>query len=489
MDKQQIDYAELGKERIITISDLIVEIIRKLWLVIVMAVIFALLLGGYKYAKDSKAASSKDMTEDISDMTSGLSDADRTAVDNVLLVQDNLNQQQEYADNSILMKINPYDESNVVLQYHFDTGYVPQGEADSEDYSNDLLSSYQNYVNEGALSSDLSSKGIDVDIQYLNELINCTIDNDKLNNSDGTLAINSTSNSFEIKVIHVNEKKCQELAEKITECLEEYQKILDDSVGAHTLTLVDQSYSRVVDKSLWTYKYDRVNSIVTMQEKLDTLKEKLNTSQLDIVEKSNKQNEINKKADSAQKQESTVRISKKYVAVGGLGGIVLACLLIVFCYIMRGTINRAEDIQYLYNLRILGELDTSDRKNIFIGIWNKIIGKKHTLTREEEENLLITNLKMSCEKNQIKKLLISGCGQQDSDWAKRIVKELHEAGTEVDVETNVFFSPDAFEKLAQFNDIVLVEKVRNSQYTDIVKEIEICMEHQIRILGTVVLGA
>ena len=40
MDKKQIDYAKLNQERIITIADLIREIIRKLWIVVAAAVIF-----------------------------------------------------------------------------------------------------------------------------------------------------------------------------------------------------------------------------------------------------------------------------------------------------------------------------------------------------------------------------------------------------------------------------------------------------------------
>ena len=41
MDKKQIDYAKLNQERIITIADLIRAIIRKLWVVVAAAVIFA----------------------------------------------------------------------------------------------------------------------------------------------------------------------------------------------------------------------------------------------------------------------------------------------------------------------------------------------------------------------------------------------------------------------------------------------------------------
>ena len=57
--------------------------------------------------------------------------------------------------------------------------------------------------------------------------------------------------------------------------LKNYGAFLNDTVTSHEITLMDRSYSEVVDTNLWTYKYDRVNSIVSMQERIDTLKGEL----------------------------------------------------------------------------------------------------------------------------------------------------------------------------------------------------------------------
>ena len=81
MDKKQIDYAKLNQERIITIADLIRAIIRKLWVVVAAAVIFAAIFGGYKYAKDSKAASNA--SESTTDMKVKLDDDAQAEVNNV----------------------------------------------------------------------------------------------------------------------------------------------------------------------------------------------------------------------------------------------------------------------------------------------------------------------------------------------------------------------------------------------------------------------
>ena len=338
MEKKSIDYGKLGQERIITVADLIKEIVRKFWLVIVLAIVFAGLLGGYKYVKDSKAVETEKIAENTSDVSSSnLSAEDQEAVQNVLLVQDNLLQQQEYADNSVLMQIDPLKEDIVILQYYFDT---EQSVGSDVRYS--LLNAYQNYVNEGNLAADLEEYGQQMEVQYLGELITCETN---MNDSSNMVLIEGIGTSFTIKVIHEDQELCTSLAEDIKACIQQYQINLNNTMGRHELELVDESYSQVVDKDLWTYKFDRVNSITSMQEKIDALKENLSEDQLAVVEAySSQAKDENIEAEDSSTNVS-VSISKKHVLVGGAIGVVLACLFIIIAYIMRGTINKAEDLQ------------------------------------------------------------------------------------------------------------------------------------------------
>lgn len=100
-------------------------------------------------------------------------------------------------------------------------------------------------------------------------------DKDK-EDSDSTVITDTPALTFEIRVIHKNQKSCEELAAVIPECLSDFEQKLQESTGSHELNLVDQSYAEVVDQGLWTYKIDRVNSVVSMKERVDSLKEKLN---------------------------------------------------------------------------------------------------------------------------------------------------------------------------------------------------------------------
>lgn len=169
MEKREKEYTNLDQERIVTVSDLLKEILRRVGLVIILGIIVAALCCGYKYAKDSKAAkaaNSEDTTTAIK-----LTDKEQTDVNNVIAVQDNMKEQQAYLDNSVLMQINAYDESRVTLQYRIITG--------DKQLSKDLLSAYDNYVTNGSLAQDMIDHGIDMDLQYLTELLYFEKDSDK----------------------------------------------------------------------------------------------------------------------------------------------------------------------------------------------------------------------------------------------------------------------------------------------------------------------
>ena len=167
----------------------------------------------------------------------------------------------------------------------------------------------------------------------------------------------------------------------------------------------------------------------------------------------------------------------------------MACLFIIIAYIMRGTINKAEDLQYLYNLRILGEIG-SGNNNIFLAIWNKVIGRKEKrLGLEEQAELLRTNLKLVCEKRQQQKILLCGNDEKGLHRVKKLLEGFCKQNVQLEYVADLLYTPASLSKLSGADSIIFVEQVHKSQYTDIVKKIEICSEQDIEILGVIVFNA
>ena len=473
MEKREKEYTNLDQERIVTVSDLLKEIVRRIGLVIILGIIVAALCCGYKYVKDSKAAkaaNSEDTTTSVK-----LTDEEQTDVNNVISVQDNMKEQQEYLDNSVLMQINAYDESRVTLQYRIITG--------DKQVSKDLLSAYDNYVTNGSLAQDMISHGVDMDLQYLTELLSFEKDSDKEDNSDSTVITDTPALTFEIRVIHKNQKSCEKLAAVIPECLSDFEQTLQESTGAHELNLVDQSYAEVVDQGLWTYKIDRVNSVVSMQERVDSLKEKLSADQVALVEKNLQKAD---KKDDTKKEVVKAHISKKYAVLGFGIGIILAILYIVISYIWRGTINNEKDVTYLYGVQLMGTLKGKNKKNALLRLCDKLRGKK-PVDFSVEEAIVCADVAGYCSKKQIQKLLLLSSEEvTETAWIHTLVKKLKEAGVEAEVETDILSSAAAREKAAGYEVAVLIAQVRRSAYDTIEQELGFCELQNIQIAGAIV---
>ena len=133
---------------------------------------------------------------------------------------------------------------------------------DDKQLSKDLLSAYDNYVTNGSLAQDMINHGIDMDLQYLTELLYFEKDSDKDSdkgegNSDSTVITDTPALTFEIRVIHKNQISCEELAAVIPECLSDFEQKLQESTGAHKLNLVEQLDADEIVPYLLTGRYDR----------------------------------------------------------------------------------------------------------------------------------------------------------------------------------------------------------------------------------------
>lgn len=474
MEKQQIDYAELERERVISIADLFREIVYKLWLIILMAVIFAVVAGGYKYVKDLKTNDIPAEVADAAALEADMSESQRQQIYNALRVQESMIQQQEYLDNSVLVQIDPYNESKVSLQYYL----ICDG-----DYQRDLLSAYDDYVSNGALATDLQANHVEWDTVYLNELV--SYDGYEEKTSVGEL---QSSKSFEVKVIHANADACQEIANAIKTCLESYRSELSSVVGEHQLVLVNQSGSQVIDKSLWNYSVDRITNLKTTKDSLKALKEEFNDDQLVVFQYYSAQVTGEDVQEISEIEAVNVSINKKYVALGAIVGIILAVIFILLHYFAGGVVNTVSDLEGMYNLCILGNLQISKR-NIWISIWDRLTGKRK-FAPEEEYSLLMLKIRNFCEKGEIKKLLISGSSglQMECEWISKLVSDLKKSGVESEITGDVLRSSEAVDKLSEFEHIVFVEKMRSSRFTDIAQEMKSCMEQRIQIEGVIVLN-
>ena len=473
MDKKKVNYREISQERIVTIIDILEEIVRKIWIVILVAVICAGVLGGDSYIK-SRGTSTSNPSQ-------VLTDSEQQEVNEALLIYNNISEQREYLKESILVQVDAYNEDNVILQYYID---------DMQENDLNLLDSYRNYISNGGLVADLRNNGVDIPPQYLSELISCISNFEQTTNeiSPYTIFEQEKSNVFGVKIIHLSQEKCEKLAQEINECLEHYHNELSKTVREHTLSLTQNAYTVVVDKTLWTYKTDRVKNLQSAEDSYKDVTDKLSDRQKVILEKSEQKNEIVVDTEN-QDVNSTPTIDKKMVLIGGIGGALLACVIIALYYLLSGTIKKSDDIQYLYNTRILAEVEDKSSKNIIRKWLNNLFKKNttHLLEWNEAKENLISQIPYLLKEDSGKNVLFlyEKLGSEEKDWLNAICDGLKENHIQGRTLGQASTSRDLFKELNENKSVIVIGKLRTTTYTELAKIYENVLEEEADVIGAI----
>ena len=141
----------------------------------------------------------------------------------------------------------------------------------------------------------------------------------------------------------------------------------------------------MVDQELQTYQAEQSTSLETLRNTLIDCKGELSEAQLQML---NRDSENDMTSTSNESVSISVGISKKYVGVGALAGIVLAVIIIILRYIFRGTVNLGIEFQTMFNLSVFGQVDLHEKKNILVAAWRRLLNKKEKMFRWKSRSSL-----------------------------------------------------------------------------------------------------
>lgn len=467
-----------SEEREISLSDLLWNILRGWRLIIILAIVFAILLTGIRYAKDTKNISSASQKQNISleELEKTLSKEEQSTLSQAKKLQKQIEEKETYQKDSTLINIDAYEENLVTIQYYI--------KADSQ-YADSLINSYETYINNNGIINEVKNQ-LDYSIEdsYLGELI---LAKDSQNNDGVQVSIEeSKSTAFSVIIIGQDAQNADELAEAVKTAIQTYSAKLSNTIGSHDLVLVDQYASIISDETLIEKQSDLQTSINTLRTQLTTLTDGFSDTQKQLLE--DEQEEENSTTPSVEK----ANFSKKYFLLGAFVGIFLACVWITLTYILSKKIKTPEEIRELYAIRIFGNLRSKDHKKHTTGIdcWIDSIHYKEQWTLEEQEEQIVANLSVTCKKENIQKIFLTTSlhlPEEDKEQLYALILKLEENGVEVVFGENIIRNVKAFEQMAEIGKIVIVEKTQMTQYQTLEKELILCKEQNADILGCIVI--
>ncbi len=427
----------------VDIRDLFKEIIRKIWLVIIFAVAFSIILTGYQYSKDKKASNMENKTVEIAADQLQLSEAEQQSIDDYFYYDSILKTKTDYFENSISMNLKFDDLDSVVLSFTIDN------------YSDELeLRSIKDrlyfYFTRGEMVSQMYAKDSSIEEKYLQELL-------KYQTGSST----SYSDAFTVIIYGADEKQADNISALLQQTLAEYA-----NQKGFSIQLVSEAKSKMVDYDVLNRQNTIWNDILTTRTRKKEIYDKLTANAMTVVEnanntKSQQEQEAEKeavKSENKQAEQTPVTINKKMIALGAILGAIIGILVVFLLYLINGKVKTTEDIKAIHGLRSLTKKNKAD------------------------EEYTVAKIK-ACTNETSREIIFSAELDSQKEYAKSCMNLLESMGYKTKLVGNIASDAKAVGALDESKLVVLIESVKVSKYADVAEKIEQCRELNVDIIG------
>ena len=484
----------------IEIKDILWELVRGWRVIVALAVICAVALTAYQYRIDMNKTDVVTVKKTQEQLEASMGTQDLDEVTAAVALRRQADERSAYMESSYLMRINPYEENVVFLQYYVD--------AESENVALDANDTYIAYVNQGTLAKEIADSGkYEIEQVYLAELISVV-------KEEGATYINAKSASdrmalmvengteervFTVKVVGVSEEAAEALAADVKTLLEKYNNVVSTSIGANQLRLMNENSVVLADQSLAELQNWNATSIKTISNNLDSMKNEMTGDQISLYTYRTtvlKEDVSASNATASTPAEKVVSISLKHTVIGGVVGVVLGCGLIAVLYLFAAALRNGEEVKKLYGVNLLGYVDDSafQKKKLFVFVDHFIVklqnGRKKKLTFEQEIQMVSSNIVLNCERNGAKEVFLATSAGKNIpvEVTDAIVKKCAQRGIKVTAGCDIAYDAESLENVAKIGRVVFVEKEGISLYDEMYEEIVLCRQHDVDVIGMVVVG-
>ena len=468
--------ANNGYAQEIDLKDLLFAILRKWRTVLAVAVVLAVLLGGgkaflaFRASRDVKGQTEKmDAYEREMDSYNTAKESGEREIENI---NDDIQAQQKYMDESVLMNMSPYDvcEASADLFVKTDYQIMPGMVYQNADYTDSILQAYQSAIGSAAFQENVALV-VSLEPQYLKELV--SVRRGSFSSGDAqNPGYTRYTNLLTIQVRYSDKEKAQEILNSILADVTALQEPIATTIGPHTVSVVNQVVGSTVDMDLAKLQKDNRNAITDLQKSL--------------TDKEDALKELKEPQAPSVGMSAVVKTGVKYAVLGGILGVFAVAFCISAVFVMSDKVYAAKDIRKRYGLNLLGTLDVPGAKRKSgIDAWlARLEGRRAGVDATRSGELLAANVENYA--GACKKLLVTGLvvENQLKDLGKMLQKELKDY--ELVVGANMLESAETLRKLPECDGVVLVEQEGFSSYADLTQEIEKVKSMDKPVVGCVV---
>lgn len=514
----------------INLIDLIWYICSRWRLLIVAMLLFAVLAGCYRVHKNvaNNAAADKQMMELAEDEENSsydsLTPAEAAAVDNAAIYAGQYQSFLKYQEESVYINLDPYHENVQILNYtvQVDKGEIAEDGMDANALADLLKQSYVSFINSGAAAGKLMEvyKGMEqsaivelLSAENLNSITDASSFQEGSFTSSGdttTFRVESDSSIdrayalFKVKVLGNTAEDAGKLAEALDKVLKEYSVTLTETLDQHKITQSDASSSVVVDHNLVSMRQTLQANLINSRTSLNNILagftdaqnlayEKLTGNRVDAV--------ITKESDATDEEGSEITLLTKvsltsglikYIILGLFAGLMLAAVLIAMIYVLVPTLKTTDDITRCFNYYLMADLSCYQKlpKRFGYGIDQFIhrLRYRDSLTLEEEQRLLATNLKVTCRNEGVSSVYLTSSyhmTDEDAGIIRGLIEALKKENITASYGGSIERDAESYERMTDTGAVVYVEKLGTSRFGSLENINAMTARQGVKILGVV----
>ena len=479
----------------INLKDLLLFVLKKIWIIILVGAILGSALGVRKFVQRVKTNDVLDITRKLSSDESDVEyklraqniDRARVITEMVSGLNSRIDSEKQYIADSVLMKIDPNNEykSSVQMVLNIDSNKLGTEKTLFRAYYSDIMTGQ--YLSEYAES-------IGTKPEYILELIYIDYDSIERNVFSSDSNINSVPSMY-ISIIGPSEDFCDKVMSLIVEELNLINQELLVSIAPHTINFIEKNQVVVIDDSTRTRQLGHTETIQAIQNQIATYYDLLGKVANDLGISDYK--EVLEYFDvhsiveldgipteTSEKEESRLKMLMpgiKLSLIGFCAGAAFVVLVYVLKYLLSSKIiTQAQFFGCFSQIPCIGVLKPLGKRSKFCNSIDILSEDDTDLSDENYRKLIAANYYNIT--SGYSKVLITGTG--DSKVMRASFDSLAING---DLKPDIFSNPDVLKGISDYDCVVLLEQRNKSLYKKIDKEICLIGNSNTPVVGAIII--
>ncbi len=441
------------EEQVIYPKDLLFAALYRWKAAVILGLVLAILLGGMQLTKGLNIGAEDQAAQADYEQALKQYEEKKAPLEKYIeQCEEEIRMQERYMQESVYLSLDPYAHYRGNIRMFVSTDYQiqPDKTYQTPDLTGHLLVAYQANLQSDSAVSTLAETA-DMQWRLLDEIYDVHFD--------------ASSGALMVMIVHNDPAMVQKLMDETLNIIEEQRILLSQTVGQHTLSVLNQEVNLVVDTRVVKAVRDNWTHLNYLNEEL----EKAKTATEDLTPP------VQPQADGFSVKKTAI-----FAILGFVAGFAVVAVCAWFGHMESDKVYSARLLQIRTGIKVLGTVNATA-----FGPVDRMIRKwegRDTSDPAKKVALLTCDIRNRFPKG---KLLLTGSGSREERAA--ILQALKAAGVNATDEGCILESPLAVELLKNVDAVVLAEKCGKATCTGVFSQMQTVADYEKALLGCIVL--